>query len=361
MCIVTANPVIIGPLGLKEIWTTSAADICPLTFTTFWVEHALWGLAPLPYHLVNVLHARSLRGFALAGFAKFAGAGRVAGRGAVGAAPGAGGIGGVDHRDEEHAIGFVLPALDPFLCEMAKSKRLDGRTGGGWNYGLTLLFAALAMASKSSTVILPVVLCLCAWWMEGRWQWRNLARVAADLSHVHRRQRLIDMDARAATGDSRRSAMGAELAGAPGDGGRRGLVLSGQAALAASVDHDLSALADRCRSVGFVFAAAGRDRRPVYFVAQTRVVVPPLVFRLRLFPGGVASGAGIGRQSYFSLFLGLRSFPVSGQHGAAGAGGGGNGPVGGFRYSRKTVAAIKPLCRTAADSRDVELAAGLGL
>ena len=61
---------------------------------------------------------------------------------------------------------------------MAQSKRLDGRTGGGWNYALTLLFAALAMASKSSTVILPVVLCLCAWWMEGRWQWRNLARVA---------------------------------------------------------------------------------------------------------------------------------------------------------------------------------------
>src|SRR5271156_3691064 len=53
--VITANPVIVGPLGLKEIWTTFAADICPLTLTTFWVEHALWGLVPLPYHLVNVL------------------------------------------------------------------------------------------------------------------------------------------------------------------------------------------------------------------------------------------------------------------------------------------------------------------
>ena len=53
--ILTANPCIVGPLGLKEIWTTSAADVCPLALTTFWVEHALWGLAPLPYHLVNVL------------------------------------------------------------------------------------------------------------------------------------------------------------------------------------------------------------------------------------------------------------------------------------------------------------------
>ena len=52
---ITANPDMIGLLGLKDIWTTSAADISPLTFTTFWVEHALWGLAPLPYHLVNVL------------------------------------------------------------------------------------------------------------------------------------------------------------------------------------------------------------------------------------------------------------------------------------------------------------------
>jgi hypothetical protein len=43
---------------------------------------------------------------------------------------------------------------------------------------LTLLFSALAMASKSSTAILPVVLCLCAWWIEGPWHWRNLARVA---------------------------------------------------------------------------------------------------------------------------------------------------------------------------------------
>src|SRR5580658_3768872 len=40
---VTANPCIVGPLGLKEIWTTSAADICPLTLTTVWFEHALWG------------------------------------------------------------------------------------------------------------------------------------------------------------------------------------------------------------------------------------------------------------------------------------------------------------------------------
>ena len=33
--ILTSNPCVVGPLGLKEIWTTPAADICPLTLTTF--------------------------------------------------------------------------------------------------------------------------------------------------------------------------------------------------------------------------------------------------------------------------------------------------------------------------------------
>src|SRR5580704_8151300 len=51
---VTGNPVVIGPLGFKEIWTSRAARYFPLTLTTFRIEHALWGLDPLAYHAVNV-------------------------------------------------------------------------------------------------------------------------------------------------------------------------------------------------------------------------------------------------------------------------------------------------------------------
>jgi hypothetical protein len=99
--VVTSNPVIIGPLGLKEIWTTTAADICPLTMTTFWAEYQLWGDSPLPYHLVNVaLHAgvaillwlvlRKLR------------------------VPGA----WLDLGAEEHAVGDILPAGRPVLSTL---------------------------------------------------------------------------------------------------------------------------------------------------------------------------------------------------------------------------------------------------
>jgi hypothetical protein len=51
----TANPCILGPLGLKEIWTSRLWQPFALVISTFRVEHALWGLAPLPYHLVNVV------------------------------------------------------------------------------------------------------------------------------------------------------------------------------------------------------------------------------------------------------------------------------------------------------------------
>ena len=78
-------------------------------------------------------------------------------------------------KNTQSGLFFLLSIL--FFLRWLRARDLDGRTGVGWNYALTLLFAALAMASKSSTVILPMVLCLCAWWVEGRWQWRNLVRV----------------------------------------------------------------------------------------------------------------------------------------------------------------------------------------
>jgi protein O-mannosyl-transferase len=175
--LLTGNPCIVGPLGLKEIWTTSAADICPLVLTTYWVEHALWGLAPLPYHLVNVL----LHGACAIVLWRVLRSLRVQGAW-LGAALWALHPVAVESvawitemKNTESGLFFLLSIL--FFVRWLRAKDHDRRTGGGWNYALTLLFAALAMASKSSTVILPAVLCLCAWWIEGRWHWHNLARV----------------------------------------------------------------------------------------------------------------------------------------------------------------------------------------
>ena len=173
---VNVNTYLVGPLGLKDIWTTSAADISPLAKTTFWVEHALWGLAPLPYHLVNVLlHGacavllwRVLRSLQVPG----------AWLGAALWALHPVEVESVawisEMKNTQSCLFYLLTIL--FFVRWLRAGENHGRGHG--NYVLTLLCAALAMASKSSTVILPVVLCLCAWWVEGRWQWRHLMRLA---------------------------------------------------------------------------------------------------------------------------------------------------------------------------------------
>ena len=172
--VVTANPVIVGPLGLKEIWTTRAADICPLTLTTFWAEYRLWGLAPLPFHLVNIL---------------FHGASAIVLWRVL-----------LLLRVPMAWLGAALWALHPVQVEsvawVAEMKNTEscfwfllailffvkdlGETGTGrrWTFVLALLFAALALASKSSTVILPVVLCLCSWRALGRWDGRRAVKIA---------------------------------------------------------------------------------------------------------------------------------------------------------------------------------------
>jgi cytochrome c-type biogenesis protein CcmH/NrfG len=173
--VLTGNPVIVGPLGLKDIWTSQAADICPLTLTSFWVEHQLWGSDPLPYHLVTVaLHTacaillwRVLLALAIPG----------AWLGAALWALHPVQVETVawitEMKNTQSTVFYLLAIL--FSIRWLKEKRER-------NYLLTLLCAALAMASKSSTIVLPGVLGLCAWWIEGRWTFRecqgHLARLA---------------------------------------------------------------------------------------------------------------------------------------------------------------------------------------
>ena len=174
----TENPCIVGTLGFKGIWTTSAAVYYPLVLTMFWVEHALWGLNPVPYHVVNVLmHSacavllwRVLRNLRM--------------RGAwLGAALWAlhpvqvETVSWITELKNTQSCLFYLLAIHFFLKWLAASEtEIPGRRR--WHYPLVLLCAAMAILSKSSTVMLPVVLGLCAWWMEGRWRWRNAVWLA---------------------------------------------------------------------------------------------------------------------------------------------------------------------------------------
>jgi len=171
----TASPYIIGPLGLKEIWTPSAGLFYPLVLTTFWLEHALWGLAPLGYHLVSVaLHAaggvalwRVLRALLVPGAWLGAALWALHPLQVESAA-------WVSETKNTQSGLFYLLAILFFIKWL---RRAENPGGGRWYYPLTLFFSALAMTSKSSTVVLPAVLGLCAWWVEGKWRWRHLIRL----------------------------------------------------------------------------------------------------------------------------------------------------------------------------------------
>jgi len=167
----TANPVIVGPLGLKEIWSTIAARFYPLVLTTFWVEHKLWGLAPLPYHLVSVfLHgACAVVLWRVLRVLQIPGAWLGAALWALHPVQVESVAWVAEMKNTESGLFYLLTIL--FFVKWLRAND----TAGGFNYALTLLFAALAMAGKSSTVILPLVLMLCAWWVEGRLRWRHLA------------------------------------------------------------------------------------------------------------------------------------------------------------------------------------------
>ena len=181
--LLTANPCIVGPLGLGEIWTTPHADICPLTLTTLWLLHKLWGLAPLPYHLLNV----ALHGVGARLLWQVLRRCRVPGAW-LGAALWAlhpvqvESVAWVSEIKNTQSGVFYLLAILFFLRwrdQASAAEQAGARRGGTWRaYALTLLCTALALASKSSTMGLPVVFGLLIWWRERRVRARDLLALA---------------------------------------------------------------------------------------------------------------------------------------------------------------------------------------
>jgi tetratricopeptide (TPR) repeat protein len=168
---VTANPCIVGPLGFRAIWASTAAVYYPLVLTSFWLQHALWGLNPIPYHLVNIaMHAacaillwRVLLALGV--------------RGAwLGAALWAfhpimvESVAWITELKNTQSCFFYLLAI-LFFLNWRKGCGTAGVGGVSYWYWLALLCGTLSILSKSSTVMLPVVLGLCVWYMEGRWSW----------------------------------------------------------------------------------------------------------------------------------------------------------------------------------------------
>jgi len=159
--LLTESDLIKSPNGWLRLWFgAESPDYFPVTYTTFWLEYRLWALNPLGYHLVNVLlHAASsivlwrvlLRlGVPAAWFAAVLFAVHP-----VNAAT----VAWVAERKNTLSMLFYLSAAIFYFRAEAGRRRSD--------YAVSLGFFLLALLSKTSVVMLPPVLLLCAWWQRG--------------------------------------------------------------------------------------------------------------------------------------------------------------------------------------------------
>lgn len=154
--------------GLGRIWFELGAtqQYYPILHSAFWIEHRLWGDAPLGYHLINVLlHATAAFLF-----------------------------GGVSRRLKIPGARFaaLLFALHPVCVEsvawISEQKntlsavfylsaalvylRFDVERRGKF-YVWASVFFGLALLTKTVTASLPAALLVILWWQRGRVEWRR--------------------------------------------------------------------------------------------------------------------------------------------------------------------------------------------
>lgn len=168
--------------GLWATWTQlrgPQGPYYPLTYTTYWIEHHLWGLQPRGYHAVNILlHAlngvvlwRVLRRLRI-GAAWFAAA-------AFALHPAqAESVAWITERRNVLSTLFLLAATWSYLRARPQDDAAhSGRNARLW-YGLTVVAFLAALLSKTVTLVLPPALLLMIWWRRGRLVRADLLSVA---------------------------------------------------------------------------------------------------------------------------------------------------------------------------------------
>jgi len=162
---VTANPALEGTHGLVAAWTTLDAtpQYYPLTHTSFWIEHRIWGVHPRGYHATNMaLHAiSSILVWRILLLLELPGAWLAAALFAVHPVH-VESVAWVSERKNVLSGVFYLAAARVFL---------------GWALGVerarrqpAIAFALYvgALLAKTVTSTLPVALALILWWKRGR-------------------------------------------------------------------------------------------------------------------------------------------------------------------------------------------------
>ena len=171
---VTTNPLLSAADGLRRIWFSfdSPSQYFPLTYTTFRLEYALWGIHAMGYHCVNIgLHAlNALLVWRLLLRLRVPGAWLAATLFGL-------------HPVQVESVAWITELKNVemgffFLLSLLAWTEFERReTRAGWFYALSLVLYALALCSKTTACTLPIALLLIVWLRAGGISLRRLLQV----------------------------------------------------------------------------------------------------------------------------------------------------------------------------------------
>ena len=154
------------PLSLKKI----EGHYWPVLYSTLWLEYQLWGLAPLGYHIVNLLlHlTATLLLWRLLLRLGVPGAWMVAMVFAV-------------HPLHVESVAWIIGRKDVLAALFAMASALAYlhfiASGHLRHYGLSLLLLMLGMLSKTTIAAFPMTLLIWHWWQQGRLSHGDIMKV----------------------------------------------------------------------------------------------------------------------------------------------------------------------------------------
>ncbi|MDR3403102.1 MAG: tetratricopeptide repeat protein [Chthoniobacter sp.] len=169
---IAENPLLRRPDAFHAYWFTSEAfNYYPLFWSLLRVQYLLWGVHPLGYHLVNLcMHSvNAVLVWRIAREWRLPGAWWIAALFAVHPVN-AQTVAWAAEQKNTWSFFFMALSLLAFIRQM--------RDGGGWQYALSLLWFAAALACKTSTVFLPVFLAICYGFRGGKVSFPAFLRLA---------------------------------------------------------------------------------------------------------------------------------------------------------------------------------------
>jgi protein O-mannosyl-transferase len=170
--LIVNNQMIHADNGLYRIWFTSESlDYWPVTYSAWWLQWRMWGGNAAGFHAVNVgLHAiDTILVWMVLRRLKVPGA--WLGAAAFGVHPiNVATVAWISEQKNTLSMLFYAVSILLYL-------KFDEKGFWKW-YVLSLIAFVAALLSKTSVVMMPVVLLGLAWWMRGRISWKDIWRTA---------------------------------------------------------------------------------------------------------------------------------------------------------------------------------------